>query len=135
MATAKLSDQDAGSRAATVLVVEDEPLLRYALVCELSDAGFEVLEAASTDEAEAVLSSQGAVDLVMTDIQMPGARDGIVLAEIVRATRPEIKIIIASGCPTTSDLSALADAIFIKPYDFGGVVGKISSMIETRENA
>lgn len=137
MTATNLSGRRAARRRATVtiLVVEDEPLLRFALASEIAAAGFHVLEAANTDEAESVLATGAPIDLLITDIQMPGPRDGVALAETVRAIRPRAKIIVASGRPPPMGIDALADAFFAKPYDLDGVVRRVSSMVGTRENA
>ena len=64
----------------TVLVVEDEVLIRLYLSEEIRAAGFTVIEAASADEAFEVLKSRNDIDLVLTDIRMPGTMDGRQLA-------------------------------------------------------
>lgn len=118
-----------------VLVVEDEPLLRYALASELSVAGFQVLEAANTDEAETVLTTRSPVDVVITDVQMPGPRDGTVLARMVRAQWPETKVVIASGRPPSEQIRTVADDFFGKPYDLDRVIRRVEALIEKHEAA
>lgn len=135
MMATNFNSSETAKRRAIVLVVEDEPLLRYALASELSEAGFQVVEAANTDEAETVLATGSPVDVLITDVQMPGPRDGMVLAEIVRTTRPTTKIIVASGRPPQSNVATLADAFFSKPYDLDRVIRDISSMVGSHQNA
>lgn len=135
MMATDLSSSGTAQRHATILVVEDEPLLRFALASELSEAGFRVVEAANTDEAESVLATGARIDLVITDVQMPGRRDGMVLAEIVRAARPDTKIIVTSGRPPQSNVATVADAFFSKPYDLDRVIRRASSLVGTRETA
>ena len=77
-------DADAGP-ARTVLVVEDEPLVRETIVCELEDAGFGVLEA-ETAETGLTILKQRPVSLLFTDIRLPGSMDGWGLAEAARAS-------------------------------------------------
>lgn len=128
-ATKYVNEGPRGRNKINVLVVEDEPLLRLALVSELNSAGFQVFEAANTDEADAVLATKAPFDVLITDIQMPGFRDGIALAEIVRETRPEIKIILASGRIPSSEVGDLADAFFGKPYSLNSLIGRASALV------
>jgi CheY-like chemotaxis protein len=87
----------ATERNSTVLVVEDEILIRLLIGDELRASGFLVLEAANAEEAMDLLHSGQRIDAVVSDVNMPGSMDGIALTTFVRATLPEIKIIVASG--------------------------------------
>jgi CheY-like chemotaxis protein len=80
-----------------VLIVEDEPLVRMSAVKIIEDAGFEVVEAASADEAMRILECRSDIRVVFTDIHMPGSMDGLKLAHAVRNRWPPIKIIVTSG--------------------------------------
>ena len=80
-----------------VLVVEDESLVRLGAVTIIEDAGFEVIEAASADEAIGILECRSDIRVVFTDIHMPGSMDGLKLAQAVRDRWPPIKIIVTSG--------------------------------------
>ena len=81
----------------TVLVVEDEFLIRQVLQIELEDAGYEVILADSADAAIAILEARSDIHLVFTDIDMPGSMDGLKLAACVRDRWPPIHIIITTG--------------------------------------
>jgi CheY-like chemotaxis protein len=83
-------------RPATVLVVEDDPLVRDMMFDVLVESGFEVCEACCAGEALQVLAGYR-VDAVITDVDMPGEIDGIGLARRVRELRPEVSVIVASG--------------------------------------
>jgi CheY-like chemotaxis protein len=85
------------AKAPAVLIVEDEPLVRMGAVNLIEDAGFEVIEAASADEAIRILECRSDVRVVFTDIHMPGSMDGLKLAHAVRNRWPPIKIILTSG--------------------------------------
>ncbi len=85
------------SLKSAILVVEDDLLLRFEMVDNLQDAGFEVVEAGSADEAIQVLAARHDIRIVFTDVQMPGSMDGIQLAAAVRDRWPPIDIIITSG--------------------------------------
>ena len=97
-----------------VLVVEDEPLVRELIVFELTLAGFEVLEAASAEDALGMLPRRNRLDLLFTDIRLPG-KNGWQLAEDVRGHYPGIPIIYTTGYWDRVD--QLSHSIFLqKPY-------------------
>ena len=101
-----------------VLVVEDEVLIRMFAVDVIRDAGFEVVEAADADEAIAVLESRNDIEVVFTDIHMPGPMDGMRLAAAIRNRWPPVKIIATSGRTDNFEKHLPAEGRFIpKPYD------------------
>ena len=111
----------------TILIVEDEVLIRLLAADELRARGFGVLEASNADEAIAVLQSGASIDLVFTDVRMPGSMDGFALAQFIHARRPELKLIITSGALSSSPES---DDVFIrKPYDLSLVVTRINDLL------
>src|ERR1700712_5056826 len=80
-----------------VLLVEDEALIRM-MTCEcLQDAGLRVIEAADGHEALRAVRDNPDIDLIFTDVNMPGSVDGLELARRVHSTRPDIEIILTSG--------------------------------------
>lgn len=110
----------------SILVVEDEPIIRMTLTDHLETVGFEVIEAGSGDRAKEILESGAGINLVITDVRMPGWTDGIALALWVREYRPDIKIIIVSGATDWSPiLKGLgAEGVIIpKPYSIE-VIGR-----------
>lgn len=80
-----------------VLVVEDEPLIRMEMVSDLEDRGFTVFEAGNSRDALDLLVRQPEIQVLFTDIDMPGGMDGLMLAAAVRDRWPPIKIIVTSG--------------------------------------
>jgi two-component system, response regulator PdtaR len=114
-----------------VLIVEDEVLLRLMIADELRSNGLSVVEAANADEALTVLRSSAPVDLLFTDIRMPGSMDGLALAALMRATQPELKIIVTSGQSPRSLSRDIAEAFFDKPYDARAVVKRITELLVT----
>lgn len=91
--------------AATVLVVEDHPWFREIVATSLVQGGFDVREAASAPAALALLAGT-AVDLVVTDVEMPGELDGVDLANWLGATRPGLPVIMMSGHPDADSVAA-----------------------------
>ena len=101
----------------TVLVVEDELLVRE-LACEdLGEAGFEVTGASDGDEALAILREGRTFDLLFTDIRMPSAIDGWELARQAKAIQPGIKVIYATGLGDAGDRLGADERYVRKPYN------------------
>jgi len=86
-----------GRREQTVLVVEDEASVRLAISDYLTEQGFVVLQAADAAGAIEVISLHPEIDLVFTDLLMPGDMDGLDLAEWLFKHRPGLPVIITSG--------------------------------------
>jgi CheY-like chemotaxis protein len=115
----------------TVLVVEDEVLVRLMIAEELRSAGFQVIEASDADEALAVLANITDVSVIFSDIRMPGSMDGLELAKKVRADFPKIRIVLASG-----NLAAVAsvdhDGFFLKPYGADEIINLIKTLLDQK---
>ncbi len=114
------------SEPVTVLVVEDEALIRLAIVDELEVAGFQIFEADSAAAAIAIIERHAEIRMIFTDIDMPGTMDGLKLAAYVRDRWPPIKIIVTSGrvIPGAGELP-LGVPFVAKPYDFDFIVRSI----------
>jgi PAS domain S-box-containing protein len=96
-AAAKSVEIKPSPRRATVLVAEDEPLVRRVVVTALRAAGYNVLEAVRPDDAlELAKSHDGAIDLLLTDVVMPGM-SGRQLSEKIVGLRPELRVLFVSG--------------------------------------
>jgi CheY-like chemotaxis protein len=106
------------AKTPAILIVDDEPLVRLSAAQAVTAAGFEVVEAASADEAIRILECRSDIRVVFTDIQMPGSMDGLKLAHTVRNRWPPIRIIVTSGreLATERDLPE-GGRFFAKPYD------------------
>lgn len=117
------------SKSWVVLVVEDENLVRMAIAGELEDEGFTVLEAANADAAILLLQAHPSINLLLTDIDMPGSMDGLKLAEAVRNRWPPVKIIVASGHFKIS-LAELPEGgrFFPKPYSGSAIAAAFREM-------
>ena len=79
-----------------ILLVEDEPLILMGIEASLEEAGHSVMAASNADDAIKQLTSSS-VDLILTDIDMPGSMDGLRLAAAVRDRWPPVKIVVMSG--------------------------------------
>jgi CheY-like chemotaxis protein len=118
-----------GTEMPTVLVVEDDILIRDVVSEELTEAGFDVVQVGNADKAIEILEAQRDIHLVFTDIDMPGSMDGLKLAAAVRDRWPPVHIIITTG--KARPMVIPVNAIFIpKPY-----LGKaVVSAMRTFEN-
>ncbi|WP_046869262.1 response regulator [Microvirga massiliensis] len=89
-----------------VLLVKDEPLVRLTQVDLLREAGFWVVEAQDADEAFDLLRARPDIDVVLTDVDMPGSLDGFEFARLVRQGWPEVGVLVISGkmTPRPGDL-------------------------------
>ena len=85
------------SRKGTILVVEDEELVRDMIAEELRDAGFHVLEAADGESASSLLADDSSVDVLFTDIRLPGQLDGWAVAQFARRLRAALPVVYATG--------------------------------------
>jgi CheY-like chemotaxis protein len=118
---------------ALVLVVEDEALIRMHGCAVLESAGFEVLEAATADEAIVILEQHDHVHLLFSDIDMPGGMDGLELAEMVHARWPNIGLLITSGHRRPAEASLPDDGKFIaKPWREGDVIDQVKAILSTK---
>jgi CheY-like chemotaxis protein len=117
------------NRNATVLLVEDEELVRDMIAEELRDAGFHVLEAADGEAACSLLTAKGAVDVLFTDIRLPGQLDGWAVARMARQSHSALPVVYATGY--TLDRSAeVSGAIFLnKPYQPSLVIETIQRLL------
>jgi CheY-like chemotaxis protein len=107
------------NRPAVVLMVEDEPLISEMVAEVLTDEGFFVRVVSTARDAIAYLASGAEVDILFTDINLPGDMDGSALAEHVRAARPDLPIVYASGrWAPSAEQRLVSRALFLqKPYN------------------
>ena len=120
---------DVSEERRTVLVVEDEMTVRLIGADALADAGYEVIEAASADEALRVLEDADEVHLLFTDIRMPGRMDGLQLADEVHRRWPNIKILVTSGDTWPSKDRIPDDGHFLsKPYRLDALQDEVASL-------
>ncbi len=116
--------------APSVLVVEDEALLRLDIVDSLEEDGFRVLGTGDSDEAIAMLESHQPIDLMFTDVEMPGQPDGLALAKLVAARWPTTRIIVTSGRRVV-EITDIPDGtvFFSKPYVHEEVIKEMREML------
>ena len=120
--------------ADTILLVEDELLIRMALAQHLEECGYTVLEAGNSAEAIKLLLGHPQIAVVLTDVQMPGEMDGIGLAKWVTENKPQIAVMIASGHAAKDiALKELCGAhSFSKPFNYDELTTHIRGAIQAR---
>ena len=101
----------------TILVVEDEAIIRMSTVATLEDAGYLVFEAQNSVEALELLAQHAEISVLLTDVRMPGRMDGLALVTQVQFDYPTIRAIVMSGHATAEEASRVGALGFIpKPY-------------------
>ncbi|WP_374303791.1 response regulator [Ferrovibrio sp.] len=116
--------------ATTVLVVDDEVLIRCLIAEHLREEGFNVIEARNAAEAIDVLNSGVDISLVFSDINMPGDRDGFALAEWITARKPGVEILLTSGVFRNLPLSLVGRGITLVPKPY--LLSEVSAQINSR---
>jgi DNA-binding NtrC family response regulator len=115
----------------TILIVEDELLVRMHGSEVLEEAGFEVIEAADADEALAILDVHGGIHLLFSDIDMPGSMDGLKLAQRVHERWPHIRLLLTSGHYQLSDGDLPMEGRFLrKPWNQDVLVESVRNFLQ-----
>lgn len=118
------------TKSPIVLVAEDEAMVRQLSVDELEYAGYRVIEAADAGQALAILEAGVRVDVLFTDVNMPGEIDGMGLVRVVHQRWPDVGLIVTSGQVEIDD-DDLPDGHFIrKPYQLSAMsrmVGEVAA--------
>jgi DNA-binding NtrC family response regulator len=120
----------------TILVVEDDVLIRMPIAQYLRDCGYKVIEAVNADEAMTVLSHQEtAVDVVFSNIELPGSVDGFGLAKWIREHRPGLDVVLAGTVPrAVENAKDLCEQGPIpKPYEAQTVHNHIRRLLAARK--
>ncbi len=119
----------------TILVVEDDVLIRMPIAQYLRDCGYKVIEAVNADEAMTVLLHRDTIiDIVFSDIEMPGSVDGFGLSKWIRENRPGMDVILAGTLPRTVDAARdlCEHSRMPKPYDAQSVHDHIRRLLAAR---
>jgi CheY-like chemotaxis protein len=116
-----------------VLIAEDEELVRLVIAEALRDEGFEVMEAEHAEAAVATLTDHASrINVLFTDIQMPGTMDGVALAHHASTHWPWIGLLVTSARPRPSRSALPAKCRFLaKPYEHHHVVRHIRELAAT----
>ena len=114
-----------------IVIFEDDMLVRSMVAAWLRDRRFDVIEANSADEAVRVVQAAIRIDVVFSDIQMPGSMDGLGLASWLQRERPTLPVILTSGAMRPGKAAALRahGPILAKPYDPAELERRIRSRL------
>ncbi len=124
------------ANVATVLVVEDELFVREPIAEYLRDCGYHVLEAADAREAISLIDSADGIDVVFSDVRMPGDMDGFALAQWLRVHHPDVSVLLTSGYYASRNRGGvpIQDVKLIeKPYSQAQVLRRIRDLIHHGE--
>jgi signal transduction histidine kinase/CheY-like chemotaxis protein len=116
-------------REAVVLVVEDEPDVRTVAVEGLRALGYTTLSACDGEEALTILRRDARIDLLFSDIVMPGAVNGVQLAQEARRLRPGLKVLLTSGYNTVAGTTPADIPVLPKPYDNARLADQVSDAL------
>lgn len=120
----------------TILVVEDEVLIRLAIADYLRECGYRVFEAGSVDEAQRILGADTEVKLVFSDVQMHGTADGFVLASWIRRHHPGMEVLLTSGLIGIDEKArdvCHEGPVVAKPYDQEAVLQRVRELLRSAE--
>jgi len=113
--------------------VEAEVLTRLVIADYLRECGYSVHEAVRADEAVAILQSpEVSIDVVFSNVEMPGEMDGFGLTRWIRANKPGIEVILTSSIERSADVAATlceAGPLLKKPYPSQDVVDRIKQLV------
>ena len=113
----------------SILIVEDESLLRMMAVDIFEDAGFTVFEAGTGEEGARMLANNASIDGLFTDVEMPGPMSGLQLAKIAHELHPHVAIMVVSGRLMPAIAEMPPGAKFVgKPYDTAAIVDLFAGM-------
>ena len=117
--------------AGTILLVDDEPTILEITREVLEDLGYRVLAVGSPDAARGIIAGSIGIDLLLTDVLMPGGTDGITLAQEARRARPELAVVFSSGHAGGDDRwRSVAGARFLhKPYSRSDLAAAVDRLL------
>jgi CheY-like chemotaxis protein len=127
------SGDGSGGNKGTVLVIDDEPMVRMLIKDVLEEVGYEVVDVADAPAGLKLLQSASRIDLLVTDVGLPGGMSGLQLAEAGRQARPDLKVLFVTGYAQTT--MAGADSVesttqmIGKPFNFETLQNKVREMI------
>src|ERR1700712_930205 len=134
-ATSPLMPASAGSQVRSILEFDAEEPTRWVLTGFVEDSGYHVVEACDVAEAKGILADRP-VDLVFSDINMPGRETGFVLEKWIRQHYPKTKLLLTSGGPQIPAATRdLLEPLVPKPYNFRDVLRRIQRILSDADHS
>jgi PAS domain S-box-containing protein len=116
-----------------ILLVEDDPTVLALIVDLLTSLGYDVTSASNAAEAMEVIKSDGHIDLLFTDVVMPGGVSGVRLARTARELRPELAVLLSSGfVGDGGEIDASEFPMLDKPYETSAMAAKLRKLLDRR---
>ena len=123
-----IDDEPRGRAKPTILVVEDVVLVRLVAADQLRQQGFEVVEASSADEAMRLLNAGVPIDLVFSDVHLPGSSlDGFELARWIGDKKPKVKVLLTSGQVPSPGPGG--EVLLVKPYKYPELIQRLRALL------
>jgi DNA-binding response OmpR family regulator len=114
-----------------ILLVEDEQPVREVVAEALTDEGFEVYEAKSGDEAARLINEPPKlISLLLTDVDLPGGRDGVSLARLMHKLHPTLPVIFITGRPDKIGTLAQKEVLLAKPFSFQNLMQTVREALQ-----
>jgi CheY-like chemotaxis protein len=127
------SGADPMGNRATVLVIDDEPMVRMLIKDVLEEVGYDVVDVADGPTGLKVIQSDSRIDLLVTDMGLPGGMSGRQVAEAGREARPNLKVLFVTGYAQTTmldaDFNQSSTQVIGKPFNFEALQNKVREMI------
>jgi PAS domain S-box-containing protein len=127
-------DAPRAEQGQTVLLVDDEPLVRMIAAEALEELGYTVIEAADGASALKILSSAQPIDLLVTDVGLPGGTNGRQVADAARVTRPDLKVLFITGYAENAVLNhghlSPGMQVLTKPFQIDSLARRVKELIE-----
>jgi PAS domain S-box-containing protein len=134
--TANIAKAPRAAAGETVLIVDDEPSVRMLITEVLAELGYTAIEAAEGSSALRVLQSDARIDLLVTDVGLPGGMNGRQLADFGRVARPDLKVLFITGYAEKSviagDQLEHGMGILTKPFALDGLAARIKDLISIK---
>jgi DNA-binding NtrC family response regulator len=121
------SGGDEGSRG-RVLVVDDEPLIRWAMGAALADAKYEVIEAGDGATANRKATDRRPLDVALLDLRLPDM-DGVTLLQELRSGHPECRFMLMTACRTSALMHVSDVPVIDKPFHIDDVIDRVNRLV------
>lgn len=113
-----------------ILFVEDHKVLRFTVTADLEDAGYKVIQTTNGDEALRIVNGAAKIDLLLTDLRLPGRIDGWDIAERARTLRPDLPVIYASAYSYVTPRQVPGSTMLDKPYRPEQLLDAIDNLLD-----